>query len=383
LTDERGVDLDRLEIAWGATLGLDSAAPELRRERRGGARAALEAAMLRALQHEPCAVAFSGGRDSSAVLALALHVARREGLPKPVALTQRFAGDDADESDWQERVIRHLQPVEWQRVQVEPDDADLVGPRARTVLARHGVMFPANAYLTTPLLEAMSGGALLSGVGGDEVLDSPAAGPLQVLALRRRPNRRDLRELTKVTARGRASAAMRSAVEDRAWLHPAARSEAASREAAVDAGYPMRWHHALRHWPTDRYYRAIRSTRALLAFDHAVVAVDPFLEPDALTALAAEGGFAGFPSRASALQLLVGDLLPMDILTRVTKASFGEAVFGPHFAAFRDQWRGDGIDTDLVDAKRLRETWRQPRPDFRSALLVHDVLRRTGAIDGV
>ena len=45
-----------------------------------GVRGALEAAVLPALQRPPCLVSFSGGRDSSAVLAVAADVARRHGL---------------------------------------------------------------------------------------------------------------------------------------------------------------------------------------------------------------------------------------------------------------------------------------------------------------
>ena len=44
-------------------------------------RRALEHVVREALLRPPCGVAFSGGRDSSAVLAVAAHVARRDGLP--------------------------------------------------------------------------------------------------------------------------------------------------------------------------------------------------------------------------------------------------------------------------------------------------------------
>src|SRR4051794_24216047 len=72
-------------------------------------RAALEAAMRPALQRPPCFVAFSGGRDSSAMLAVADRLAGREGLARPVPLTARFPeAPDTDESDWQERAIAAL-----------------------------------------------------------------------------------------------------------------------------------------------------------------------------------------------------------------------------------------------------------------------------------
>ena len=59
-------------------------------------RAALEAVVLRALLRPPCLVSFSGGRDSSLVLAIASDVARRHGLPLPVPATNRFPGRAPD-----------------------------------------------------------------------------------------------------------------------------------------------------------------------------------------------------------------------------------------------------------------------------------------------
>ena len=57
---------------------------------------------------------FSGGRDSSAVLATATMVARKHGLNDPVPITLRCpAIEEADETASQELVIRHLGIEEW------------------------------------------------------------------------------------------------------------------------------------------------------------------------------------------------------------------------------------------------------------------------------
>jgi hypothetical protein len=53
-------------------------------------RAALEELLAEELARQPCFVSFSGGRDSSALLATALDVARRRGLPEPAAFTLRY-----------------------------------------------------------------------------------------------------------------------------------------------------------------------------------------------------------------------------------------------------------------------------------------------------
>ena len=67
---------------------------------------ALEAAVLPALQRPPCLAMFSGGRDSSLVLAVASRVARREGLAEPIPTTQVFPDfPETDEARWQKLVL--------------------------------------------------------------------------------------------------------------------------------------------------------------------------------------------------------------------------------------------------------------------------------------
>src|SRR5262249_43004262 len=99
-------------------------------------RAALAQSMVEPLSRPPCVVSFSGGRDSSLILALATDVARREGLPPPVPLTVRPRGDaDAEEHEWQERVVRHLGLDDWERVAIG-EELDCIGPEARKILLR-------------------------------------------------------------------------------------------------------------------------------------------------------------------------------------------------------------------------------------------------------
>jgi hypothetical protein len=102
------------EIASGVALGLDPSAGALPADGPADPRAALDAVLLRALGRPPCLVSFSGGRDSSAVLAAAAAVARREGLALPVPLTYRFAAvAETDEARWQERVVGRLDLPDW------------------------------------------------------------------------------------------------------------------------------------------------------------------------------------------------------------------------------------------------------------------------------
>ncbi|MFL5910985.1 MAG: asparagine synthase-related protein, partial [Gaiellaceae bacterium] len=89
---------------------------------------ALERALLPALARPPCGVAFSGGRDSSALLAAAVRAARRAGLEEPVAVTLRFPGRArAEESRWQELVARAVGLERWEILEIG-DELDFVGP---------------------------------------------------------------------------------------------------------------------------------------------------------------------------------------------------------------------------------------------------------------
>src|SRR5687768_3761316 len=114
MTADRG-GLTPVETATGIVLG-DGADPGPLPAVPPGetALAALERACLPALERGRCCVSFSGGRDSSIVLATATRVARREGLPLPLPVTNRFPlAGHTDESHWQELVVRHLGLDDW------------------------------------------------------------------------------------------------------------------------------------------------------------------------------------------------------------------------------------------------------------------------------
>src|SRR5579884_2855232 len=160
------------------------------------AREALEAAILPALLRPPCLVSFSGGRDSAAVLATAAQLAQREGLPAPIPATNVFSSEqDADESSWQELLVRHLGLSDWLRLGYT-DELDLIGPYAQRVLKAHGLLWPANAHFHLPLLEAARGGSLLTGIGGDELfIAARRLRSAAVLSRAARPRPRDVLSL--------------------------------------------------------------------------------------------------------------------------------------------------------------------------------------------
>ncbi len=124
------IGITGLEIATGAPLG-DAERARLDRHAADPV-AALERALLVALRRPPCVVAFSGGRDSSVLLALAARLAEREGLEAPVAVTQRFPGiEETAEEEWQELVIRHVGISDWETIDHGDNELDVVGGLAQ------------------------------------------------------------------------------------------------------------------------------------------------------------------------------------------------------------------------------------------------------------
>jgi Asparagine synthase len=168
VTDRR---LTSLEIASCAVVGRAGRDPGVAWSAPAAAPVTgLEEVAVRALRRPPCLVSFSGGHDSSLILAAATRAARREGLPAPVPVTWQVRdAPGAEESAWQEAVVRALRVADWVRLPAG-DDLDFVGPVATGVLRRHGLLHPANAYFHAPLPKEAAGGTLLTGVGGDQVL---------------------------------------------------------------------------------------------------------------------------------------------------------------------------------------------------------------------
>ena len=223
--------LETLELLSGIVFGADETTAALPRGD-GDPLAALERALIPSLESPPCGVAFSGGRDSSAVLAVASEVARRHGLPEPVPITLRFPGvEHTEETAYQESVVRHVGASEWERL--EPGGAlDVLGDVATGLTLRHGSLYPGNIHFLVPMLDCVGGGTLLTGLGGDEILSGNEHHAVAaMLAGRRRPTRTALRLLAKRYVaphrdRGRLAGQL---TEHFRWMSPETRAELVGR----------------------------------------------------------------------------------------------------------------------------------------------------------
>lgn len=324
--------------------------------------------------HGPVAVAFSGGRDSSLLLAAAAEASARVGAAPPAAVTLRFPGaSEADESVWQEQVISELKIADWARIAIG-DELDFVGSLAQRHLLRDGVRFPANAHSVLPMLAAAEGRSLLVGLGGDELFSPHQSWEVhELLGRRRRLEPRDLLRLAMATlprpVRGRLRPSTRGLSTSLDWLQPQAR-RLVDRALRRRAEEPLLWSTAARHAAARRDVVYPRDSMEVLAAAESGVALAPFLEDDFVGALARAGGRAGWGTRTAALEALFAGALPRRILSRKSKAGFNRVFFTEDSRAFAAAWTGRGVDPDLVDAEALRREWLSAVPDFRTALLL-------------
>jgi asparagine synthase (glutamine-hydrolysing) len=350
-------------------------------------REVLEEVVRAALSRPPCGVAFSGGRDSSAVLAVATDVARREGLPDPVPITRVFPGiTEAAESQWQERVVRHLDLDDWQRV-VLRDDVDAIGPVARQRLLEYGVLWPPNLAGDVPVTQAVQGGSLIDGEGGDEVLGDDHHRVADIMRLVRAPRPVRWGRIRAALESGAPSVVRAQLLRRRlghrlTWLTPAGRQLVLDTLAAEERRRPLSYAASLRLVPRKRKQVLAARNRRLLAARSDVALTSPLLHPDFIHALARQGGTLGPGDRTAVLRDLVPDLLPDDVLTRTDKGDYTRCYMGRPMREFAARWNGAGVDRELVDADELQRLWASGRPVAPTTALLQSAWLATDGKSG-
>jgi asparagine synthetase B (glutamine-hydrolysing) len=382
--------LDPIEVHSGVVLGLRrSPLPAAPPEIPGPPRRVLEQLLIQALSDAPCYVLFSGGRDSSVMLAAATETARKHGLPEPIALTARFSAYRRTwENEWQERTIRHLALEDWIRFEAARD-LDLVGEIATAALLRHGPFWPANAHTMLLFARQAGAGTMLTGGGGDELFGRWAWArlPLREVA-RMRPRRRVVKwgPYNCLPLRLRQRLPHRSALMRLRWLTEAGHAQLHHRQSVSARSSPATWSDAVEEYIRSRYLECLRSTLDTLVASTGARLVEPFYDVRLMRAVVSVAPDHGFAGRDVALTSLFGDLLPADVLRRSTKAEFSETLWGPAARAFATRWDGGGVDPDLVDVELLRAEWLRERPDGRAAPLMQrawcaqrDQLRRSAS----
>jgi asparagine synthetase B (glutamine-hydrolysing) len=338
--------------------------------------AALESILLPALQTDPCIIGFSGGRDSSALLAVAIKLARRLGFPDPVPVTNRYPGiPEADENAWQEVVIRHLDVKEWARRDISTE-LDLLGPNAQQSLEQFGVLWPATLHNRAHTISVARGGCYIDGEGGDEILGEFRVTPIaQLLHRERRVNRDALRKSLRALSPGLVRLPYErrriGANNDRAWLRPGAAAWYLQTTAADEAHVPLHYARAVRRVATRRAVKVAITNLDAMGRTLDVQYLHPLLDPRFITALVQSAPALGYTSRTAAMRALFHDVLPDAILSRDQKAYFNHAFVQDHTRTFLDVWDGTGLDDELIDADVLRSLWKEPRIHGGTFHLIH------------
>jgi hypothetical protein len=366
--------LDGIELATALVYGTDpTVAPLSLEEPTPRPRIVLESILRAALRHPPCVIGFSGGRDSSALVALAADVARREGLQAPIAATNVFPGDtQAAESHWQELLVRHVGLQAWERLRFT-EELDVVGPVAAPLLRRFGPTFPFNGHFGMPSVALAAGGSYLTGVGGDELFEpNELTRPARVLTGQVRPERRDLVPLLRLATPTRVRAQrLKRMLPPEPWLRPEAAERFLADIATTLARQRLWYDDQIRFdvW-RERSRAALQRTLGAFAATVGVEMVHPFEDSTFLRSVAVHRGHAGWRTRAHAMAELFGDVLPAEIVNRTSKASFDTIFFNEPSRMFARAWDGRGVDTTIVDVERLRAAWSAPTVDARSLSLL-------------
>lgn len=327
-------------------------------------RAAMEQVVTDAVAEGTCYVLFSGGRDSSLVLAMAVDAARRLGVRAPIPVTAVYPGDEqSDETEWQHLVLDHL-GISERVVLTIADERSTLGDLALRHLRSRGLVWPEAVHTQPAFFEQLDAGTILTGEGGDAFIEGRRITPLY-LALRRRrvPSAALLGAAVGALAPSmlvrRRARRTYSDPELLPWLRPAAREVLAADEVALRG--PLRW---------DASTWAIfdqRTTR--LGLDNAVVSAaeyglrmrHPIAEAEVIAALAREGGRWGFRGRTNLFRMLGSDLLPDAVLARRSKAAFNASRWGERERVFAHDYTGGAFDPTFIDEERLREVWLSDR----------------------
>ena len=335
-----------------------------------GPRETLEGILLGALGQSPCVVAFSGGRDSSALLADATRVARANGLDDPIPYTLRFKqAPRTEEEDWQQLMIRHLGLENW-TIRTIGDELEVLGPVAIDVLRRYGVHWPPNIHTLKIMLEEAAGGALLTGNGGDELFTGWAGHRFSLLRRGKAlPRRYDIKPLVLYLLPKSALVrrSMRRGDYRLPWLMPDPALEIQQTMLEISMRIEDSWATALEEYLNGRFREVGPGISGAIARDIGADLVEPFFDPRYIRAVYTDAPPEAYSSRTAAMDRLFGDLLPAETVKRSTKAVFTEVFRGPETWRFAEEWTGSGLDPAMVDAEALRAAWLAPgRPDLRS-----------------
>ncbi|MSW52653.1 MAG: hypothetical protein F2817_17415 [Actinobacteria bacterium] len=375
-------ELTDREIAYGFPIGMSDSSiqensPPMRRGPSDHPIQVLDTILLNALTKSPCVITFSGGRDSSLLLARAAMVAKKHGLPGPVALTHRYPAEDVDaqETVWQHRVVDHLRlldlPVEW-IINDVTTEFDILGKPLTDLLTMNGrPFFPPASGASLFDYQFAAGGSLVTGEFGDELFANSRSYRFRrsISELKysgRTSMRRVVRPLfPSMRSIGAEEIAMLTGIT---WLtEDALHGLFASVKQAADDDFG--WKSEVRRKLKTRAVQVSLETRDRIAGLFDCIPVDPFLDFQFIDSWFGHIDYFGI-SRSQSMRLLSDGMLPDSVIDRESKAFFNRSRFGEDTKSFAAKWDGAGIESPDVDVSRLRDAWMQNLVTLQSAMLL-------------
>jgi uncharacterized protein (TIGR02996 family) len=140
---------------------------------------------------------------------------------------------------------------------------------------------------------------------------------------------------------------------------------------AAHAEQPRTWSRWVGWFMRRRMLSAARWSLSLLAADVGTLLLHPLLDAGFVTTVAGARRRWGFGDRTAAMYAIFSEALPEAVLSRQTKARYGEAFWGQRAREFAERWGGGGVDSELVDSEALRSEWLKPHPHDDTAMLMH------------
>ncbi|WP_299087637.1 asparagine synthase-related protein [uncultured Microbacterium sp.] len=331
-------------------------------------RQALEALIEECLPAGPCQILFSGGRDSSALLAVATFVARRVGADDPVPVTIRHPDSpESHEIEWQNLVVAHLKLSQHMVLEFRGEQSWLSSAATRS-LTEFGLLWPASVHIYGPVFAELRRGSLMTGEGGDLVIEGRRITPLMDAVRVRSPREVAGRIKRLLGDRRRAHLERRELADFLTWLTPAGRELAMRGRIDLE---PLRWNRALRHLTESRPAVFVHDNLAAMVATQGQRPLNPFAHPRFVAAVARDGGWFGRGARTALMRRFFGDVLSDEVLARRTKAAFNETRWLEPEREFARAWSGAGVPHEFIDVEKLRQEWLSERPRPLSELQLH------------
>jgi asparagine synthetase B (glutamine-hydrolysing) len=319
------------------------------------------------LDSRPCYVEFSGGCDSSLVLAAAVRACRRIDHDPPIPITYRYPLlPVTHENDYQDAMLSYLNMSA--TVFEITNEFDLLGPAAQRGLREFGVVWLAPFVASGDVYRSLEPGLFLSGEGGDEVL-----GPRRIAGMYRAAEAFRRGKFSSVAGNVMATFGPRP-IRTRRINRGAAVSPWIAESERVRFAQQVRrvFNPPLLPGSFADYYLQMPTVLLARSQLEAIAAWTghtfsaPLMDPEFVHAVGDLTPAAQLRNRYRVLRYHFSEQLPPIILNRLSKSYMQSVAINDHAREFARHWDGQ-IGDSVVDADLLRAHWLQEDQDNVSA----------------